>query len=155
MPHADDTGGSIGHPTDNPAAGLFRRLLFAAIGLAAGNAALLLFLLSSGLRDWSLFLLYAIFSVLGWILVGVPIAVAFPAHLLSRVAWPSQLLIGAALGPLALLLIFVALFTIQGRHGEFSLAHTEGLWFLSVMVSTISFLVYASLLRRYFPGDRH
>jgi hypothetical protein len=144
-----------GHPTNSPAAGLLRRLLFAAISLAAGNAALLLFMLSSGLRDWSVFLLYAIFSVLGWILVGIPIAVAFPAHLLSRVAWPFRLLIGAALGPLALLLVFLVLARIQGRPGEFSLAHTEFYWLLSVIVSAISFLVYASLSRRYFPGDRH
>jgi hypothetical protein len=127
--------------------GLFQRLVFAAIGLAAGNAALLVFLLCNALRlravllnahmgepyhalpqAWEIFLLYAMVSVFGWILVGVPIAVAVPARLLSRVAWPGRMLIGATLGPLALLLIFIVLFAIQGRLSAFSLAHTESLW---------------------------
>ena len=167
MLQPDDTDGSLGHGPNNAGVGPFQRLLFAAIGLAAGNAALLLFLLYNALRlraallkahmgepylalpqAWGMFLLYAMFSVLGWILVGVPFAVAFPLRLLSRVGWPGRMLIGATLGPLALLLIFVVLFAIQGRLSAFSLAHTESLWPFSVLVSTISFLVYAALLRR-------
>ncbi|HYK61798.1 MAG TPA: hypothetical protein VEV85_20355, partial [Bryobacteraceae bacterium] len=70
--------------------------------------------------------------------------------LLSRVAWPGRMLIGASLGPLALLLIFVVLFAIQGSHGAFSLAHTENLWPFSILVSTVSFLVYTALLRRRY-----
>src|SRR5262249_31394488 len=78
-----------------------------------------------------------------------------PARLLSRVAWPGRMLIGATLGPLALLLIFVVLFAIQGRLGVFSLAHTESLWPFSVLVSTISFLVYAALLHRRLLKTEH
>jgi hypothetical protein len=148
--------------------GPFRRLLFAAIGLAAGNAALLLYLIYGAFsravllkghigqsylelpQTLEIFLIYGIFSVFGWILVGVPIALAFSARLLSRVAWPGRMLIGASLGPLALLLIFVVLFAIQGSHGAFSLAHTESLWPFSILVSTVSFLVYTALLRRRY-----
>ena len=144
-----------------------QRLLFAAIGLAAGNAVMLLLLLYNFWRvraaylrahmgdpnnqlsqAWGIFSLYAIFSVFGWILVGVPFALVFPQRLLSRVTWPFRLLIGAAFGPLALLLIFVVIGAIQGRLSQFSLAHTESLWPFSVVISTISFLVYTALLRR-------
>jgi hypothetical protein len=170
MTPAED--GSPRHGTDGGEVGPFRRLLFTAIGLAAGNAALLVYLICNALRlraallkahmgapdlalsqAYETFLIYGIFSVLGWILVGVPIALAFPARLLSRIAWPGQLLIGATLGPLALLLIFVTLFAIQGSSGTFSLAHTEGLWPFSILVSTVSFLVYAALLRRRLLRD--
>ena len=144
-----------------------RRLFFASIALLAGNTALLLFLLQNGLRvraallrahmgephlvlaqTWAVFRLYAMFSVVGWLLVGVPTALAFPPRLLLRVAWPVRVVIGAAMGPLALLLIFVVLFAILGRPGEFSLDHTETLWPFSILVSTVSFLAYAALLRR-------
>jgi hypothetical protein len=151
----------------NGAAGPLRRLFFASVALLAGNSALLLFLLQNGLRQrsallkarmgepqvllaqmWEIFLLYAMFSLFGWVLVGLPIALAFPPRLLRRVAWPVHVVIGAAIGPLALLLIFVVLFAFQGSLGEFSLAHTETLWPLSILVSTVSFLVYTALLRR-------
>jgi hypothetical protein len=154
--------------------GPLQRLLFAAIGLAAGNAALLVFLIYNAWRlravllkahlgqpdvqlplALEMFLIYATFSVLGWILVGVPIAVVFPARLLSRVAWPGRMLIGATLGPLAVLLIFVVLFAIQGSLSAFSLAHTEGLWPFSILVSTVSFLVYAALLRNRLLKSEH
>lgn len=93
------------------------------------------------------FFIYAAFSVVGWIFVGVPFALAIPARLLSRLAWPFRFLLGAALGPLALLLIFLLLFARGGHMGGFSLAHTETLWPFSILVSTVSFLVYVALLR--------
>lgn len=168
MPQSDDTEGSLTPSRTSAGLGALDRLLLAAIGLIAGDAGLLLYLLYSALRlrlallaahvgepylalplAWGMFSLYAIFSAVGWLLVGVPIALALPAALLSRMAWPGRLLIGVILGPLALLLIFVMLFAIQGgRMSEFSLAHTESLWPFSVLVSTISFLVYAALVRR-------
>jgi hypothetical protein len=54
-----------------------------------------------------------------------------------------------------LLLIFVALFAIQGRLSALSLAHTESLWPFSVLVSTVSFLVYAALLSWRPPKSEH
>jgi hypothetical protein len=74
-----------------------------------------------------------------------------PGGSLSRLAWPGRIVIGATLGPLALVLIFVVLFAIQNRRSAFSLAHTESLWPFSIVVSTISFLVYAALLRKALP----
>ena len=123
----------------------FWRLLYAAIGLACGNAALRILLWRA--RD--LVLLYALFYILGWALVGVPIALGVPASFLSRVPWPIRFLIGATLGPIALLLILILLFEMGGgRPGAFSLDHTETLWPMSVLVSLVSFLVYTSFLRR-------
>ena len=101
-----------------------------------------------------MFRMFGIFSVAGWVLVGVPIALVLRRRLLSRLAWPLQMAIGIALGPLALLLIFIGLFAMQGRVGAFSLAHTETLWPISILVSTVSFLVYAALLRRRSPTAR-
>jgi len=121
-----------------------QRLLFAAIALVAGNSAMLLLLFPHA-RD--LFELYAIFAVVGWLLVGVPFVLAFPGRVFAHLPWPTYPLIGAAMGPLALLLIFAALFALQGRIREFSLAHTESFWPLSMIVSTVSFVVYAGLLR--------
>ena len=94
-----------------------------------------------------IFSIYAVFSVVGWVLVGVPTALAIPPRLLLRVAWPFRVVIGAAMGPLALLLIFVVLAAMQGRLGQFNLAHTEFLWPFSILVSTVSFLAYTGLLR--------
>jgi hypothetical protein len=120
-------------------------------------AALLIAHMGQPYRQLSIWLemfpLYAVFSILGWALVGLPFALAFPARLLSRARWPLCVLIGAALGPLALLLIFVVIFAMQGRLREFSLAHTEALWQFSMLVSTVSFLVYTALLRRRSPNS--
>ncbi len=106
--------------------GAFRRLLKAALGLIAGDAALLLYLLYNAVRAraallqahmgephlqiphaWETFLLYSGFCIVGWALVGI------------------------------------------------RLAQTEGLWPFSILVSTVAFVVYAALLRRVRgPGPR-
>jgi hypothetical protein len=151
----------------NSGVGPFRRLVFAFMGFLAGYSALLVFFLQNAVRLWNALvkahvgapsavfaqtgdslLLYAIFSFAGWLIVGVPIALAVPARLLSRVAWPLCLLIGAALGPLALLVIFVLLAGRSGQLSTFSLARTDAFWPLSILVSTVAFMVYTALLRR-------
>ena len=156
-----------GRIAKNSGVGRFTRFLFAFIGLLAGNAVLLLYFLLNAIvlraallrahmgeparvipQAWEMFILYSISSIIGWALVGLPIALAFPPRLLSRVGWPLCLLIGATLGPLALLLMFVVLFGLQGQLSSFSLAHTESLWPLAILVSTVSFVVYAALVRR-------
>lgn len=128
--------------------GPFRRVLLAFIGLLAGDGVLLLYLFLSARAAWDILTLYAIFSLIGWMLAGLPVALMFPVRVYSRLAWPLCFLIGAILGPLALLLIFIVLFGLQGQLGAFSLAHTESLWPMSCMVSTVAFVVYAALLRR-------
>lgn len=137
------------------------------IGLVAGDAALLIVPLYNAVRlrtvlltihigeanlalpnSKGIFLIYAIFSVIGWIFVGVPIVIALPERLLSRVPWLGCTFIGATLGPLAFADNLTRTFRVSGPAQRFSLAHTEGLWPFSVIVSTVSFLVYTALLRR-------
>jgi hypothetical protein len=103
-------------------------------------------------QAWDIFSIYAIFSLIRWALVGLPIALAFPARILSHLPWLPCLFIGATLGPIALLLIFVMIFGLRGQISTFSLAHTESFWPLSILVSTVSFGVYAGLMRRRLRG---
>jgi hypothetical protein len=66
------------------------------------------------------------------------------------------LLVGAALGPLALLAIFVMLAARGGTLERFNYLSRLGLtlatagvfWPMSMLVSTTSFIVYTALLRR-------
>jgi len=146
----------------NPA----RRLAYAFIGLLAGDTALLLFLLQNAFRvradllalhmgeparqiplALEMFAVYGLFSFAGWLLVGLPIAIFFPARCIARLPWPLGLLVGAALGPFALLLIFVLL---ARGHLEFpgTFKGTDWLWAYSILVSTFSFVLYVALVKR-------
>ncbi len=51
--------------------GLFQRLLFAGIGLLAGDVALLIVLLPNALNSFEF---YAMFSIAGWALVGLQLS---------------------------------------------------------------------------------
>lgn len=146
--------------------GPLQRLFLAAAALIGGNGVLLLLLLLNALRwrsallsqhvgdptqpflqTWQMFILYAIFSFAGWVVVGLPIAFLIPAHALLRLYWPLKLLVGTVLGPVALFLILFILTAIQGGRGTFTLARTGSLWPLSILVSAVSFLCYIALLR--------
>jgi hypothetical protein len=144
-----------------------RRVAYAFVGLLGGNAAMLLFLLQNAIRLRASLLamhigepalqiphaleecaFYAPFSFVGWLFVGVPIALLFPARSIKRLSWPVRVIVGAALGPLALFLLFVLL--SHGHidfndHGTFT--GTSWLWAFSILVSTVSFVLYAALLR--------
>ncbi len=144
-----------------------RRVAYAFVGLLGGNAALLLFLLQNAIRlrasllamhmgqpalqiplALEMFAFYAPFSFVGWLFVGVPVALFFPARSIKRLSWPVRVLVGTALGPLALFFVFVLLSHghIDFRdHGTFT--GTSLLWALSILVSTVSFVLYAALLR--------
>ena len=151
-----DTNGAL-----NPG----RRLAYAFIGLLVGDTALFLFLLQNAFRVRAdllalhmgeparqipdvleLFLFYAPFSFAGWLLVGLPIAIFFPARSITRLPWGLALLVGAALGPLALLIIFMLL---AHGHLEFprTFKGTGSLWTFSILVSTVSFGLYVALLK--------
>jgi hypothetical protein len=121
--------------------GFFKRLIYALVGLLAGEAALLATLLPHALAQ---FTLYAIFSFIGWVLVGVPIAVAIPARLITNIPWPLWVLIATLLGPLALSIILLLL----GRGHTIGFAHTGSFWPISIVVSTVSAIAYAALLRK-------
>jgi hypothetical protein len=140
----------------NPA----KRLAYTFVGLLAGNVMLLFLLLKHALHatllageparmigdTLQLFVLYAVFSILGWLLIGLPTALIFPAGFITRLSWPFALIVGAGLGPPALLVIFVLL----GRgHVYFrNFTETGTLFGYSILVSTMAFMVYLALLRK-------
>ena len=143
------------------------RVTYAFVGLLGGNLALLLYLLQNAIRLRSellamhtgqptlqipltlgMWAIYGAFSFVGWLFVGVPIALIFPASSIKGLSWTLMVFVGAALGPLALFLIFVLLSHghIQfGNPGTFT--GTSALWLFSILVSTVSFLIYVVLLK--------
>jgi hypothetical protein len=157
----------------NRALNLTRRVAYSFVGLLGGNAALLLFLLQNAIRlrasllamhigqptaqipyALEMWAIYATFSFVGWLFVGVPIALLFPARSIKRLSWPQRVLVGTALGPLALFLAFVLL---GHGHMDFndraSFIGPKVLWAFSILVSTVSFVLYAALLREESQGD--
>jgi len=124
--------------------GPLTRLAMAALGLVAGNMALFLFPVYQN----GAFILYGLFSFAGWILVGVPIALLWPARVVSRLNWLVTLLIGSVLGPLALFLIAFILTAVKSRLSSFNLDNTGSLWPVSIVVSTVAFATYRALLAR-------
>lgn len=122
----------------------FKRIAYSFLGLIAGDAVLLALFAISQLLD--LFVLYGMFSLAGWVLVGIPVALAVPGRLVARLPWLLLFVIGAVLGPLALFLIFVLL---NGRHiSRLSFAHTESLWPFSILIAAVAFFTYGLLIRR-------
>jgi hypothetical protein len=94
--------------------------------------------------------LYLIFSFVGWLFVGLPVALLFPVDSLTRLSWPLALIVGAVLGPPALIVIFVLLGCSHIYFGN--LVETGTLFAYSILVSTISFMVYLALLRKEIKG---
>ena len=94
-----------------------KRLLYALVGLLAGDLILLFFLLQHALHATILageppstlpdavetFILYAIFSFVGWMLLGLPATLLFPARSISRLSWPRALIVSGISGPITLL----------------------------------------------------
>lgn len=153
-----------------PPLSLTRRLAYSFVGLLAGDIVLLVFLLLNALQvtAWlfaarmgepthmipvtlQVFVIYAIFSFVGWLFIGLPTVLLLPVRTITRLSWPLRLLVGAALGPLALLAIFVLL---GHGHVDFpaSFTGTGALWDYSVVVSTVCFVVYAALLRKHLSS---
>lgn len=153
----------------SPAGSFIRRLTHAFVGLLAGDAALLLLLLFNAIRiraalisahmgnpgreirrALQMFALYVVASLVGWLVVGLPIAGFLPARVLVRLEWPVRLFIGAVLGPLALLMV---LFLLARGHLIWpdSFRATGMLWLCATIVSSVAFPVYVALLRRGFP----
>ena len=138
------------------------RVTYAFVGLLGGNLALLLYPLQNAIRLRSellamhtgqptlqipltlgMWAIYGAFSFVGWLFV-VPIALIFPASSIKGLSWTLRVFVGAAPGPLALFLIGHG--HIQfGNPGTFT--GTSVLWLFSILVSTVSFLIYVVLLR--------
>lgn len=144
------------HPT--------KRVVYAFGGFLGGEAALLLFFLLNAFRSrryllaahmgepareiplaLEMFFIYSVFAFAGWLFVGLPTALFFPARSITRLPWTLRLLVGAAFGPLALFVIFVLL---AHGHLEFpaTFRSTGFMWACSILVSTVSFLLYEFLL---------
>lgn len=137
-----------------------KRLLYALIGLAAGDLMLLFILVQHSIHATLLageptptiadavqtFALYGIFSFVGWLFVGLPVALLFPATSFTRLSWPLAVVVGAALGPPALLVIFALL----GRNHIYfrNLGEIGTLFAYTILVSTVSCMVYLVLLRK-------
>lgn len=141
-----------------------RRLAYALVGLLTGDVILLFFLVQRALHATLLagepantlpdavqtFFLYAIFSFVGWLFVGLPAVLLFPPASLARLSRPLALVVGAVLGSAALMVIFALL----GRgHIYFrNWAEIGTLLAYTVLVSTVSFMVYLALLRKEMKG---
>lgn len=142
-----------------------KRLLFALVGLLAGDLILLFFLLQHALHATILagetartlpdavesFILYAIFSFVGWMLVGLPATLLFPARSITRLSWPRALFVGVTVGPIALLVIFALL---SRSHIYFrNFAEISTLFAYTILVSTVAFMVYLALLRKEMKSN--
>jgi hypothetical protein len=91
-----------------------------------------------------MFALYGVCAFAGWLLVGLPVALFFPARTYTRLTWPLRLMIGAGLGPLAMFIIFFLL--AKGQINSQVFTATGIFWIYSIVVSTVSFAVYVALL---------
>ena len=96
------------------------------------------------------FALYAVASLVGWAIIGVPAALLLPAHFVKGWPWSAVVALGAFLGVPALVLVLLVLdggrLVLDG--GRSVLAGTGPLFILSVLVSTVSFVIYVALLRK-------
>jgi len=141
-----------------------KQIGYALVSLLASNAVLLILLLLNAMRIRSSLLaahigppgqqislalqlsaIYGFFSFLGWLMVGLPIALFVPADSVIRLPLLVRLIVGVVIGPFALFAIMVIL-----SHGQLHISgtftNTGFLWALSVLMSTLAFLLYCALL---------
>jgi hypothetical protein len=145
---------------------LLRRVGYSFLGLLAGNAVLLILDLLNALHlslllhgqlkaqfltAMGFFIPVAIVSVAGWLAVGIPAVLILPTGRIVKSSLWLLLLLGALLGPLALLLVFLSL--SRGMPATETFTHTGFLWLCSSLISTVAFGVYCLLVRRYARGD--
>jgi len=83
-----------------PMTGSLKRLAYAFVGLLVGDAMLLLYILQGAPKDQiagtlDVFTLYAIFSLVGWLFVGVPVALFLPVRWVIGWPWPLAITVGA------------------------------------------------------------
>jgi hypothetical protein len=139
------------------------RVAYAFVGLSSGDAMLRLYLLIS----WSpqpemvTLVIFAMFSFVGWLCVGLPIALVLPTRSITHLSWPLALVVGVVVGPVALLGAMLGIFLtsyvcpigfVSGMPG-YMISKVEPYAF-SILISTVSFGVYVALLRTQTRG-RH
>ena len=138
-----------------------KRLLYAFVGLLAGDLILLFFLLQHALHATLLagepartiadtvqtFILYAIFSFVGWVFVGLPGTLLFPARSITRLSWPQALDFGRYFWPDR---SACDLRTTQSKSHLLPQLRAEMSTLLAytILVSTVSFMGYLALLRK-------
>lgn len=143
-----------------------QRLTYAFVGIFAGDIALVLYMLLNAFlvrsslmaahvgepeRQVAITLqagtIYVVCSLVGFLIVGVPVALLLPTRIVARWKWLITLAVGALLGPAAL---FIILEVLSG--GSLSLSSSLSvigpLFAFSTVVSTVSFGVYVALLRK-------
>lgn len=148
---------------EEPISGIPGRLGLAVAGLLAGEAALLGYFYLMELRKLGPrrassnflqdFAVVAVFVFAGWLIAAIPTAVLLPPRFLVRLRWRWIVLIGAALGVGALLVILLLFLTVEGGLGDEG-HRTQGiLWYalLSILGSVPGFATYAALLRWVIP----
>ena len=139
------------------------RVGYSFLGLLAGDAALLLLVLFNALRasllqhgrlmalllrsalEW--FGLVAIVSIVGWMMVGVPAVLTLSTGRILKTAWWQLLLVGALLGPIALLIVFLLL--SRGQLSRETFVSTGFFWACASVISTIGFGVHCAFVRRW------
>jgi hypothetical protein len=147
--------------------GWARRLGYAFVGLLAGNAAIAAYFLSGYL--WALLLnyssiaghpardlligfagmelLYATFSLIGWLVVGLPAVFLVPVRILNRLPWLMIILMAAAIGVAAFFPIDLLL---NGGHLSPDSFRRERLdWLLALLASIVGFPTYCWFVRRH------
>jgi hypothetical protein len=146
--------------------GPLRRVALSLFSLLAADAVLLVYVLGSSVRAGILlkrmhsgdpmsllaqavqiFALYAMFTFIGWLILGLPIALLVPARAIVNLRWPLVIVAGAALGPIALLLILFVL-SRGALHYPESFQNTRFFWLFALTVSLLAFAVYSTLLKR-------
>jgi hypothetical protein len=148
-----------------------QRLTYAFVGLLAGDIALVLYLVLNAFvaratllaahvgdpeRQVSMALqlgtIYVVCSLVGFLVVGVPVALLVPPRFVAGWPWLVTIVVGALLGPPALCVIFV----LGGGsvHLSNSFRETGLLFAFSILVSTVSFGVYVALLRKQLRRTR-
>jgi hypothetical protein len=134
--------------------------------LLAGDAALLILTLLNALQislllhgqlkaqfltAMGFFIPIAIVSVVGWMMIGIPIVLILPPARILQASWWLLIPAGALLGPLALFVIF--LFLSRGMPTAETFTHTGFFWACASLISTVAFGVHCMLMRRCTPSN--
>ena len=142
------------------------RVGYSFFGLLAGDAVLLILALLNALQislllhgqlkaqfltavGW--FIPIAIVSIVGWMMIGVPAVLIISTGRILKTAWWLILLVGALLGPLALLIIFLLL--SRGMPSGETFTHTGFLWTCASLISTVAFGIHCAMVRQWSRGD--
>lgn len=144
--------------------GFERKIGYSFVGLLAGNGASLVELLLIAFaqmlpafagfkaiwdmpisRALGLGTIFAIFSMLAWAVIGVPAVLFLRVRHIARLPWFLAVVIGAVLGGISLLLIFLML--NQGKLKMADLKAAGVFWQSAAIISSTAFVVYSVLVK--------